>query len=81
MKIFSIKDNKIGFSQVFVAPNNVAAIRMFGDTCKDKSTIFYNHPEDFELYALGEMDDNTGVITAEVSFLERATSFKENEKA
>lgn len=81
MKIYSIKDNKIGFSQVFVAPNNAAAIRMFGDTCRDKSTMFGSHPEDFDLYSVGEMDDNTGTIKGEVVFLEKAMTFAEKATA
>lgn len=75
MKLYSIKDNKIGFSQVFVAPNNAAAIRMLEDTCKGENMIAM-HPEDFDLYALGDMDDNTGELKSEVQFLEKATSFK-----
>lgn len=76
--IYSIKDNKMGFEQIFIAPNNATAIRMFGDTCRDEKTLFAQHPEDFDLYKVGEMDDNTGVITSDVQFLEKALTFKPN---
>lgn len=76
--IYAIKDNKMGFEQIFIAPNNASAMRMFGDTCKDENTLFAKHPEDFELYKVGEMDDNTGAIIADVVFLERALTFKPN---
>lgn len=76
--IYSIKDNKLGFEQIFIAPNNAAAMRMFGDTCRDEKTLFAQHPEDFDLYKVGEMDDNTGVITSDVQFLEKALTFKPN---
>lgn len=80
MNIYSIKDNKIGFSTVFTAPNNAAAIRMFGDTCADPKTMFGAHPEDFDLYVLGEMNEDTGELKSEVKFLERALTFAKVEK-
>lgn len=75
MKIYSVKDNKIGFNNTFLAANNAAAMRMFADTCRQKETLFANHPEDFDLYAVGELNENTGEITSEIKFLEHASSF------
>lgn len=37
-----------------------SAIRDFGDQCKDKTTKLGMHPEDYELYHVGEWDDVTG---------------------
>lgn len=76
-KLYAIKDNKIGFLNApFIAPNNAAAIRMFGDTVINVDTLLNKHPEDYELYALGEMDENTGELFSEVKYLETATAFK-----
>lgn len=75
--LFSVKDHKIGFTTVFVAPNNAAAIRMFGDTVRDKSSILGQHPEDYALYGLGTMDDDTGELKSETKFLENAIAFTE----
>lgn len=76
--IYAIKDNKMGFESIFIAPNNAAAIRMFGDTCRNDDTLFAQHPEDFELYKIGELNGDTGEIIPEVYFLEKALSFKNN---
>lgn len=76
-KLYAIKDNKVGFLNApFIAPNNAAAIRMFGDTTMNIDTLLNKHPEDYELYYLGEMDENTGELISEVKFLETATAFK-----
>lgn len=40
------------------------AIRTFGDECrrKEPGNVLAQHPEDFELWHIGEFDDNTGSI-------------------
>lgn len=45
-------------------PSIGAAIRSFGDECKRKAenNILAQHPEDFELWHIGEWDDNAGTI-------------------
>lgn len=42
---------------------DASAIRMFGSVIGTPGTIVNEHPHDFELHGLGEMDINTGVIT------------------
>lgn len=37
-----------------------AAIRDFGDQCRDEKSELSKHPEDYELYHLGTWDDSTG---------------------
>ncbi len=41
------------------------AIRSFSDEVnrKDADNQLYNHPDDFDLYELGEFDDNTGLFS------------------
>lgn len=75
-KLFAIKDTKIGFGAPFKAPNNFAAIRMFADTVNSPETMMNQHAEDFQLFAVGEMDEDTGEITTEVKFLENAVNVK-----
>lgn len=75
MNIYSIKDNKIGFGQVFIAPNNAAAIRLLQDTVRGGDNMIANHPEDFVLYLLGNLNDQDGIITPEVQYLEAAGTF------
>ena len=40
------------------------ARRAFYDAVEDPSTGLGKHPEDYKLYRLGYIDDNTGVITS-----------------
>lgn len=63
LKIVTLRDIKIGAYQqpVYVAAVG-AAIRGFEDAInnKEKNTDISRHPADFELYLLGEFDDETG---------------------
>lgn len=59
-KIICIRDIVADvYAQPQFAVNTGGAIRAFGDQCKDKNpqNIVGQHPEDFELYELGEYDD------------------------
>lgn len=51
---------------VFV-PHIGQAIRSFGDECrrKDTNNVLGNHPEDFELWLIGEYDDERADFTIE----------------
>lgn len=42
-------------------PHLGTAIRSFGDECrrKEPNNVMGNHPEDFELWHIGEYDDNS----------------------
>lgn len=73
--IYSIKDIKIGYTQIFTAPNNAFAIRMFGETVKGEGTLIHSHPEDFELYKIGEINQENGEIVADLVYLEKAQTF------
>jgi hypothetical protein len=48
---------------MFVSSVGVA-IRSFSDEVnrKDPENQLFNHPDDFDLYELGEFDDNTGLF-------------------
>lgn len=64
--IFSIRDRA---SENFGNPVFVfaagQAIRSFGDEVNraDAQNPYYQHPEDYDLYALGVLDTSTGIIT------------------
>lgn len=75
INLYSIKDTKMGFQQVFCLPNNASAIRWFGDTVTNKDHPMNKHPEDYQLFSIGTFDDQTGEITSKVDFLENASSF------
>jgi hypothetical protein len=65
MKIFSIKDKKIGFNDIYVRPNEGAAVRDFGNACQKEDTPMAQFPEDFELWIIGEWNSGTGKIEVE----------------
>lgn len=48
------------WSQPMFFPHIGIAIRGFGDQCRDKTTELGKHPEDYELWMIGEYDDVTG---------------------
>lgn len=68
LKIIVVRDIK---ADVFMQPQFVsslgAAIRSFGDECQrqDENNILWKHPEDFELYHIGNWDDNSGSFDVE----------------
>lgn len=64
--VYCIRDRKTGFMSPNVDMNNVSAIRNFEHACMRDDSLFYSHPEDYELYKLGEFDTDSGVITASV---------------
>lgn len=63
MQIVVIRDIKANVHQIPIYTHNIgAAIRSFGDECQRDApdNILHKHPEDFELWWLGEYDDETG---------------------
>lgn len=61
-KVFVIKDEKAGFAEPFIQPNELVAIRNFSQTCLNKETNLAKFPEDYSLWLIGEFDHDTGVI-------------------
>ena len=60
-KVFAIFDVKVeAFLAPMVFPTNGQAIRAFGDTVRKPETTFHMHPEDFQMFYLGEFDDVLG---------------------
>lgn len=64
MQLVSIRDRA---ADVFGVPTFVhslgAAIRSFGDEINKKDgNPLSGHPEDFDLYHVGEYDDNNGLV-------------------
>lgn len=79
VNLYSIKDTKLGkFCQPFTAPNDEIAKRMLASTMLDKSdtNAMYNFAEDYQLFKLGNYDEETGTLETENTFLANATEFK-----
>lgn len=62
--IFAVKDNAV---QSFQMPQFVVhiggAVRWFTDQVNNPETPYYKHPEDYDLYELGDYDDQDGMLT------------------
>lgn len=60
-EVFTVRDAKAEFfSPPFYHANREVALRMFKDVVNNKETRLYNNPEDYDLYYLGQWDDNSG---------------------
>lgn len=65
MNLYSIKDSKTGFMHPQVDLNHKSAIRNFELTLATVSgdTIMGFCPEDFDLYFVGEFDNESGLVS------------------
>lgn len=65
--IVAIRDRAaVTFGQPFLVVARGQAIRMFSDAInnsRDPDNAMFHHPEDFDLYELGEFEDSDGRIT------------------
>lgn len=79
LQIFSVYDHK---SQAYGTPffklTVQAAIRDFGDASQDTTTSINRHPEDYQLFHIGEYDDSDAIIKSFIppNLLSTATEFK-----
>ena len=79
LKIYAIKDTKVGFMQPFYQANNAVAIRSFTNAVNEEQTNNINRNlDDMELWHLGEFNDDTGEIKSELTFLCKAVDVKRN---
>lgn len=61
--IYAIRDNQVeAFSQPFYSPTHGSALRAFSDHVNEKGTPANKHPSDYDLFHLGEFDDQVGTI-------------------
>lgn len=66
LKLYSVYDRAVqSFERPFACKADGEAIRTFSDAVNDKSSPFFRHPLDFELYYVGTLDQSTGVIVCE----------------
>lgn len=65
VKAYCLYDNKVcAFATPFFAVNHATAIRMVKEVGMDLNTTVGRHPNDFQLYHVGEFDDQTGTFIA-----------------
>lgn len=63
--VYSVRDLK---AEYFISPftlhSDAEAIRSFGDAVSKGGTTLSDHPEDFQLYKVGEFDIDSGLIVS-----------------
>lgn len=61
VQVYSIRDRKAeSFMQPFFSLADGMAARSFSDMVNDPGQMVARHPEDFDLYAIGQFDDTDG---------------------
>lgn len=73
--IFSIKDLKSGFQQIFLSANEAVAMRDFGSVCNKPDTNYNQFPADYELFKVGEFDSELGISNTDITRLVSATAY------
>lgn len=62
-RCYSVKDLKAAaFAPPFFLGRDEVAVRTFSDAIKDPTHPMHQHPGDYELYYLGEFNDETGQL-------------------
>lgn len=63
LNIYAIRDLKIdAFSQPYYSHTHGSALRAFTDHVNDPQSMPNKHPEDYELWHLGDFDDQSGQL-------------------
>lgn len=64
-KMYAVKDTKIGYQSPFLQVSEAVAKRSFKEAVNDTRSEMNRHPEDIELWKVGDYDDQTGKITGQ----------------
>jgi hypothetical protein len=64
LKIYSLKDKKIGFQNLLLFRTEGEAIRAFDQGVNHADHALKRYPQDYELCEIGKFDDETGKIEA-----------------
>lgn len=64
IRLYQIKDRTAGImsSGIIMHSNDRAAMRWFGDAMSDQRNIMTKHPEDYDLYQVGEQEDDGTIV-------------------
>ena len=62
LKLYSIKDTKGGFYPPEASDNDALAVRTIRGVVNSGKGLLAQYPEDFELWYVGEFDNQTGII-------------------
>lgn len=65
VKIYCVRDQFLGYGQLFTAANDAVAIRDFRHALSQKDSLMYFSAKDYDLMCLGTFDPDLGVISSE----------------
>lgn len=63
--LYSIKDDLIGYGVPFAADNDAVAMRYFKQACSAPESIYAQNKSQFNLYAIGLFNNESGEIFSE----------------
>lgn len=65
-KMYSVKDSKVGFMIPTCDMSDQSAIRNFSYAVNANNGMMNYSPKDFDLYCIGEFDDEKGEINSKI---------------
>lgn len=74
--VYAVKDSLVGYGQLFSSMNDNLAKRTFSVVAGDETTEIGRSPNDFDLFKVGELDCETGLMTPCQVLVARATEFR-----
>lgn len=64
LKIYALRDIRTeAFNRPMFLQNEAVLDRSIRDAMQDENSLLCSHPEDYQLFELGEYDEETGQIT------------------
>ena len=60
--LYAVKDEAVGFMDVFVQVNDAIAVRAFHEAVNNPTSPFNKYPESFTLYRVGFLNEVTGSL-------------------
>lgn len=65
MKMLAVRDRAIdAFMNPFVVQALGQGIRSFSDEVNNSQSPMFSHPDDYDLYHIGDYDSDTGLVVA-----------------
>lgn len=67
MRMYAVRDSAVeAFHMPMFFPTDAAAIRALGDAVNkpQEDNVYYKHPEHFNLYSIGEFNEENGLINS-----------------
>lgn len=66
VKIYCVRDQYLGYGQIFTAANDAVALRDFRHALSCKDSLMFFCAKDYDLMCLGSFDPDDGTISSRV---------------